>query len=339
MFRDLQRELRMLEGSISIPVEIELDDKGYVDRSCPSEECGTQFKILYEDWASLVREEIVFCPLCRHEADCTKWNTTEQSDYHRKLATSHIRNTIGNALRKDARRFNSKRSDRRSDSFIKVSMSYRPSSSPLAIPVAATDVMTQEFQCVECSCRYTSIGTAFFCPACGYNNIIETFSKTLQTVQKIVESIPALRQTFTELQDENTAADSVRHVLENSLCKIVASFQKYAETCFLRLPNSEQFKLRANTFQRLEQSNVIWQQATSRGYTDILNEFEYQKLNMYFQQRHLLEHQDGIIDQKYMERSKDYRFTIGQRLIVSDFNVSELASIIQKLSKGISNLK
>lgn len=109
MFRNLRQELRKLEGPISIPVEIELDDKGYIDRSCPSEDCGTQFKILYDDWTNLVREEIVFCPLCRHEADCTEWNTTEQSDYHRKLATSHIRNTIGNALRRDARRFNSRK--------------------------------------------------------------------------------------------------------------------------------------------------------------------------------------------------------------------------------------
>ncbi len=335
MFRDLRRELQKLEGSISIPVEIELDDKGYIDRSCPSEDCGTQFKILCGDWTNLVREEIVFCPLCRHAADCTKWNTTEQSDYHRKLATSHIRNSIGNALRRDARRFNSKKSD----SFIKVSMSYRPNPTPLAMPATATDVMTQDFQCTECSCRYTSIGTAFFCPACGYNNIIDTFSKTLETVQKTVEAIATLRQTLAEFQDENFAEDSVRHILENGLCKIVASFQKYAESCFMRLPNSEQSNLRRNVFQRLDESNLLWKEATSIGYSDILNDAQYLTLNTFFQQRHLLEHQDGIVDQQYIERAKDQRFSIGQRLVVSGSSISELVSIMERLSEGISNLE
>lgn len=196
--------------------------------------------------------------------------------------------------------------------------------------------MTQEFQCIECSCRYTSIGTAFFCPACGYNNVIETFSKTLETVQKTVDAIPALRQTLTELQDENIAEDSVRHILENSLCKIVASFQKYAESCFMRLPDSGQFNLRRNLFQRLDESNLLWKEATSIGYTDTLSVGEYQTLNMYFQQRHLLEHQDGIVDQTYIDRSKDNRFAIGQRLVVSDSSVSEIISILEKLSKCIS---
>ena len=325
------QEVGKLEGSISIPVEIQLDDKGYIDRSCPSEDCGTQFKILYEDWINLVGEQKVFCPLCRQEAICTEWNTDEQSDYHRKLATSHAQQIIRKALRRDARRFNS----RKGDSFIKLSMSYRQNPSLVAIPATATDVMTQDFQCTECSCKYSSIGTVFFCPACGHSHVIETFSNTLETVQKTVAAIPVLRQTLTGLYDENFAEDSVRHILENGLCKVVASFQKYSESSFMSLPNSGQFNLPRNVFQRLDDSNLLWKEATSTGYTDILDCEDYHNLGMYFQQRHLLEHQEGIVDQQYIDRANDNRFAIGQRLVVSASSVSELVSIMEKLSRVI----
>ena len=336
MFRNLRRELRKLERSTTISVEIELDDNGYIDRCCPSDDCGTRFKLLYEDWSNLIRDEVVFCPLCRHEADCTQWNTLEQSDYHGELAIAHFQKTIGKAIQRDARSFNSRQ---RNNKFVNVTMSHRPSRSPIAIPATATAVMTQAFQCVECNCRYSSIGIAFFCPACGYNNVIETFFKSIETVLRTVEALPAIRQALTDVQDENIAANSVRLILENNLCKIIATFQKYAESCFSRLPNSGQFNLRRNLFQNLEQSNVIWQNATSIGYTEILNDTEYQTLNMYFQQRHLLEHQDGIVDQEYIARARDNRFAIGQRLVVSDSSVSELVSIIEKLSIGISKLE
>ncbi len=333
MFDNLIRELRKLEGSNEVPAEIELDDKGYIDRYCPFEDCGTRFKLMFEDWKNTVRDEVVFCPLCRHEADCTQWNTPEQSEYHRSLANAHVQKTIGKALQRDTSRFNSRR---KKSGLVNITMSHRPNRLPVAIPASATFVMTQEFQCVECKCRYSSIGIAYFCPACGYNNIFETFMKSIETVSKTIEALPSIRQALTNLQDENVAEDSIRQILENSLCKIVAYFHKYAESCFSKLANSGQFTLRRNIFQRLEESNTIWQSATSKGYTEILSDSEYQKLNMFFQQRHLLEHQDGIVDQEYIERAKDCRFAKGQRLIVSDSSVSELAAIIKKLSLAIS---
>ncbi len=336
MFNNLRRELRKLENPISIPVQIELDDNDYVDRCCPSNECGARFKLLFEDWRNIIREEVVFCPLCRFEADCTKWNTPEQLEYHRSLAIAHVQKTVGTALQRDARRFNSRQNN---SGFVNITMSHRPNRLRIPIPVSATAVMTQEFQCVECKCRYSSIGIAYFCPACGYNNVFDAFFKSIETVSKTVEALPSIRQALTDFQDENVAEDSVRQILESGLCKMVAYFQKYAESCFSRLPNSGQITLRRNVFQRLEESNIIWQDATSKGYTEILSDSEYQKLNTYFQQRHLLEHQDGIVDQVYIDRAKDDRFATGQRLVVSDSNVSELAFIIEKLSLAISNLK
>ena len=336
MFDNLRRELRRLEGTHSLEVQIELDDKGYIDRRCPSEDCGTRFKLLFHDWESLIRDEVVFCPLCRFEADSSQWNTPEQSEYHQRLATAYVQKRIGNDLMRDAKGFNARQSH---NDFVNVSMSYRPGRSPVAIPASATNIMTQEVECVFCHCRYSSIGTVYFCPACGCNNVIETFPKSVETVRNTLDAIPDIRQLLTDTQGEDSAENIIRQILENSLCKIISTFQKYAETCFTNLPHSNQFNLRQNSFQRLDESNELWKKATSISYTDILDNTEFQKMRIYFQQRHLLEHQDGIVDQQYIYRANDHRFAPGQRLVVSASSVSELASIIEKLSIAISGLQ
>ena len=64
---------------------------------------------------------------------------------------------------------------------------------------------------------------------------METFANSVETVKKTLAAIPAIRSTLTDLADENTAEDSIRHICENGLVKIVSSFQRYAEACFHKL--------------------------------------------------------------------------------------------------------
>jgi hypothetical protein len=35
----------------------------------PASPCMTDFKVKFDDWKNLVKDEQVFCPVCRHEAE------------------------------------------------------------------------------------------------------------------------------------------------------------------------------------------------------------------------------------------------------------------------------
>lgn len=287
---------------------------------------------MFGDWRDIVRDEEVFCPLCRHDAKASEWNTPEQSEYIQKVATAYIQKELGQAFQSDARRFN--RSQDR-NSFIKMSMSYKPGNIPVPVPANAADIMTQEFICEGCNCRYASIGAAFFCPSCGHNSVLDTFANSIETVTKTLDAIPAIRAALTDSIDENVAEDSIRHICENGLVKIVSSFQRYAEACFNKIPNFGSFTVRRNLFQNLVESDAIWRDATGTGYTNLINNDEYQMLSLYFQQRHVLAHLDGIVDQQYIDRANDHRFDVGQRLIVTETNVAQLATVIKKLATGL----
>lgn len=327
--------MRHLEQGVQVPVELTLDDNGHLDRGCPSVECRTHFKVHFEDWRDIVRDEVVFCPICRHDAEAGEWNTPEQAEYIQQLAIAHIQKELGQALRADAQRLER---PRHSDSFITMSMSYATVRISVPVPATAADIMTQHFACEQCKCRYSSIGAAFFCPSCGHNSVLHTFTNALETVRKTLEAIPSFRAALIEMADANIAEDSIRHICENGLVKLVSSFQRYAEACFQQLANAPSCPLRRNLFQNLQESDVVWRNASGAGYADLLDSCEYVRLAMYFQQRHVLSHLDGIVDNQYIARSGDRRFDVGQRLVVTDATVADLADLIDKLAAGLLGL-
>ena len=61
-------------------------------------------------------------------------------------------------------------------------------------------------------------------------------------------------------------------------------------------------------------------------------------MNLLFQRRHIIEHNAGIIDEKYVEKSSDPAYVVGQRIIVRKEDAQELLRIIKKLSMGLKSL-
>jgi hypothetical protein len=135
-----------------------------------------------------------------------------------------VQDVVHSALTEDTQRFN--RAQR--PGFVQISMSIKRGIHPTIVPVEAAKAMRQQFTCEVCGCHYASIGVAFFCPACSHNSAVLTFSKTIETVRKIVALAPSIRTTLAKEYDDDLAQDSVRNTLEDSLVRLVGAFQQYA---------------------------------------------------------------------------------------------------------------
>ena len=214
-------------------------------------------------------------------------------------------------------------------------MSYRPGPIPLLLPVMASEIMRQRSICDECGCHYSSIGAAFFCPACGHNCAASTFDNAIETVRRTIKTLPAIRKALTAAANRDTAENSIRQICENSLVKLISAFQRFAEARFGALPNASQFNPRQNVFQNLSKSSEIWCSAIGRGYDRMLSHSELHDLQRFFQQRHLLAHREGIVDQTYIDRSGDQRYSVGQRLVIRGDTVLRLADLVSKLANEL----
>jgi len=322
VFDKLLRELKKLERGVQVPIKIPLDDDGHLDRRCPSEECQAAFKVRFDDWKEKVRDEAAYCPICRHEAESKAWNTTGQREYIRKAGLAHLQKVVQGALREDSSRFNAGQSR---GGFIQLSTSYTPGSPVIAVPPSAAACLRQHFICEDCQCRYSSVGAAFFCPACGHNSATTTFDSAIQTVRASVAGLCTIRDAVKAVADEDVAQDTGRQILENGLVKLVASFQRFAEATFHKLPTAGNFKVRKNLFQNLNESSALWRSSTGKGYEDLIDASEMSELSVFFQQRHLLAHREGIVDQEYIDKSRDPAYKVGQKLIIKDQAVDRLA--------------
>lgn len=328
MFEDLIRKLEALDGqqmSVSIPA----DPEGYFDRACPSDACLFEFKIHEGDWRDKVRDEEVFCPFCRHAAPSDKWWTEAQIEHAKKKAVGQVSGELNSAIRRDADRWN-RRQPR--DSFIRMTMSVKGRPTHVALPPAAAEPMQLKVTCPACDCRYAVIGAAYFCPACGHNAVSRDFSRTLDTIRASIDAIPQVRAAFGD--DRDAAENTVRTMIESGLGNGVMAFQRYAEALYLTKPDVS--PPRRNAFQNLSAGSMLWEEAFGVSFESHLGADPLARLNRYFQQRHLLAHKDGIVDDDYIQRSGDTSYTAGQRIVVKGDSVRECVDLIENLARALA---
>lgn len=337
MFEELRREIEKIGGSRKISIPIRLDDKGYLDRMCPNDECDGTFKVLFEDGNDKIRDEEMFCPFCRHSAASTEWSTPEQVAYFKEYATAEMAKLVQGALQRGVAKSRPMRS---TGGLLSVSMSlkYSPGRIPQVVPIDATQVLRQEFSCESCGCRYASLGASFFCPACGHNSATSAFDTTLTTVEKTVTSLGPLQKALEVNVSPDDATNAVRQILEDQFPRIVGAFERLNETLFDKLANSTQHPHKGAVFQRLDDASMLWQQASGIGYGAFLSNQELSRLKLLFQRRHVLSHRQGIVDQQYIDRSGDTAYSVGQRLVTRESDVIELVRLVRQLVIGLRTI-
>jgi len=327
MFEDLIRTLQSLNGR-SVSVQIEADEKGYIDKQCPSEQCEFLFKVNEEDWANIFKNEAVWCPMCRHEAPTNQWFTIEQVEHSKSEALTVVKGEINNALQSGAEKFN--RSQSR-NSFISMSMKVSGGAQrTYTLPAKAAEVMQLEIQCENCSARFAVIGSAYFCPACGTNSIIRTYSDSLRKIRAKKDSEETIRQALVEAVGKDEAELTCRSLRETCLSDGVTAFQKYCEGLY-----ESYGKTPFNAFQRIDDGSELWRSAVGQGYESWLSTEELSSLRVIYQKRHLLAHNEGLIDERYIEKSGDTTYKPGQRLVVSKRDIENMLELLEKLGKGL----
>lgn len=329
MFEDLIKEMERMNGQ-SVSVPIETDEKGYIDKQCPNKDCEFIFKVNEEDWANIVKDEAVWCPLCRHEAPADQWFTIDQVEHAKNEALAVVQGKINNALRSGAQKFNRMQPKK---SFI--SMSMKVSGEPKrthTIPASAAELMQLEIQCEECNSRFAVIGSAYFCPACGHNSVTRTFSDSLRKIRTKKNNVEIVRAALIESTGKDEAELTCRSLVETCISDGVVAFQKYCEGM-----HEPYGKSPFNAFQRLEQASELWKKAVQKGFESWIDEGELKSLGILYQKRHLLAHNEGIVDSKYIRKSGDNSYKEGQRIVIAEKDVDVLVSALEKLANAIES--
>lgn len=91
-----------------------------------------------------------------------------------------------------------------------------------------------------------------------------------------------------------------------------------------------------NVFQNLQEGSDIFFNDFGKSYKDWIKVNEFERLNLLFHRRHLLSHTEGIVDKKYLDKTKDDKYKEGQRVVVKREDVLSMSDILIKLTNQIS---
>lgn len=330
MFKKALREIEKLK-QIRIPVNT--DDEGYYDRECPSSECMFQFKVNAEDWTEKFKDESVFCPLCGHNAHADQFWTTEQIAFAKEETLKHIKSTLNKAFAEGAKEFNRRQPK---GGFLTMKMHFKGSVvNSYILPIPAKKELEQKLTCSKCETKYSVLGSAFFCPCCGYNSVIETFDNSIKKIESKIKNIGIIRKAVAEISSDE-AEITVRSLIESGLSDGVVAFQRFCELTYKNNVEPER-KIKFNAFQNLEIGAEYWDELLGESYKNWLSERDYRLLNILFQKRHLLAHSECIVDDKYISKSGDSSYCIGQRIVVKEIDIEELVRMIKKIVNEIRN--
>ena len=316
---------------MNIPIKIESDEKEYFDRECPNEECLYKFKINMEDWKNKVSDKEVHCPMCGHIDTSDKWWTQEQLEKIENIAKSYAMSYIQQELNKSFKKL-----ENSSNKYVKIKYNPGKKITFTNNPIGQSEEWNLDIECKKCGTRYSVIGSAYFCPCCGYNSVEDVFEESLDTIEKMLDSTSEMKEMFSNMYGNDKAETIVRSMIEGTLGDIISAFQKFAETKYKNLSNKS---IRVNDFQIVYKGSELFKEISSYGYDNWLTDMEIYKMNLYFQRRHIIEHNNGIVDQKYIDKSNDLTYSIGQRVIVKSDDAYELLRIVKKLSVGLNKLK
>ena len=270
------------------------------------------------------------CPLCGHIDSSDKWWTKEQINQIQENAQNWAVSYIQGELEKTFKRRG------RLNKYIQVT--YKPGQKVTFInnPIGQREEWQTEICCEKCGTHYSVIGSAYFCPCCGYNSAINSFNDSLDSIQRMIESLPDIKSVMADKYNIDAAEIAYRSSLEDTIGNMISAFQKFASCKYDELSGKAS---RVNDFQIVEKGSRLFHEETGKSYSNWLSADELFFMNVMFQQRHLLEHNNGIVDQKYLDKSKDDSYTIGQRVVVKEVDAYKLLSILKKLGNEIINIQ
>ena len=164
------------------------------------------------------------------------------------------------------------------------------------------------------------IGSAYFCPSCGHNSVERTFDDSIKKILSKIKNADVIRKAFVDIGKKDEAEVTIRSLIESALSDGVTAYQRLAEKLYEKIPATPEAPF--NVFQRLDDGSDLWKYACSKGYEDWLDGTEFSDLKILFQKRHILVHNEGIVDDKYIARSGDSTYRTGQRIVVAESGYS-----------------
>lgn len=315
-------------GNAHFEVSISSDEEGHIGRQCP--DCRQIFRVHVDDYDDLPDDLQLWCVYCGHHEDHSEFITDQQLNRVERVAEDYALQMVHETLDRSFGRL--ARRSRNSP----ISISYEPERfHPRPLPGVYEENMVRERRCQTCALRYAVFGEHRFCPVCGplappvvASDAIAAETTRLDALTEIPES------TLAELREQGVLDRAYADTIKN----LVGIVETLAEAVFRSRVGTAEDALRrkGKIFQRLDDMADLFSNHNLTDLRDRLRD-DWPNLQSAWAVRHVLTHNDGIVDDKYLDADPTPTLRLGQRLRVSSVQAHQAIAVVTKLCSTLAD--
>jgi hypothetical protein len=311
------RNLRRLGNRIEVPLRT--DDNGYLGRECSESECEGYFWV--RPGTGLTGEDVAcHCPYCGHRDSPNAFYTKEQIEYAKSVALRQITD----AFRRDLRQLEFSHPPRGMFG-IGISMKLQPGR-PVPIRHYREKALETFITCAACTLDYAVYGVFGYCPDCGEHNSLQILERNIDLTRRQV----ALAETV-------SAADLQRHLLEDALENCVSAFDGFGrEAVRVRAAQSaDPARCAAVSFQNLDKAGALLQKLFGVDLTTAVAAEIWATAHRGFMKRHVIAHRAGVVDQAYLDQTRDLSAVVGRKVALERDEVIDVADAVLAIGRTL----
>ena len=292
-------------------------------RQCPSKDCEGYFKIRFGTGVKEEGYDKCFCPYCGYEGKQNQFFTKDQVAHIKSIAVKEIEKMIGAEIKKWDR--NLQQSTR--NSFIKLRVNYKSSNRP--IYYYSEQELETNLICENCGLEYAVFGKFSYCPDCGVDNTLQILSGNLDLIRKLIERGKSEEdQEFQEF------------LFSNALEDLVSTFDSFGRNCVRLFTRNTSLSGLDISFQNIVMARKKIIEKFGFDFMNGLTNEEINQVVKNLQKRHLITHNDCVIDDTYIKVTKDSEAVVGRKidLLPSDIEkmITSINMIAQILQSGLT---
>lgn len=316
----------------TLNITIPADEEGMIGRECPQPKCEKYFKI--KPGTGILDNPAMFCPYCQYEGTPDQFFTKEQIEYAKSIALRHFADKIHGEFKKLERRsFKGK--------FFSMKITAKRGTPP-PIRHYLERQLQEKICCENCACEYAIYGVFAICPDCGVQNLFQVLNSNLELIKRQVSLEQRLYSEFGEQFEAelNEIVGGVGQKLVEDACENAVTV---FETFFKELNQRYQAKaidpakhFSGNLFQRLDGTRDWFLEQFDFDSFAGLEGPEIESLYLLFNKRHILTHNLGIIDEKYLAKTGMRQNLLNHKV---DVSVDEVIAAIDAIKKVVDQAK
>lgn len=297
-------ELLADEGtSFRLKITMPTDDEGRIVVQCPTDpDHRFAIHLRFEGESA----DDVYCVACGHRAGADAFLTDDTRRRIIEIAQATTTQQIAQQMRA-------------------MGLDYRPAPMPTTFYTYEQEKTRRTMQCGRCGESVAVFGPAFYCPGCGRLAPIDQFTEQIAIERRIVDGLATLPgDTYAQMEADGALTTIYEGSIKNTVTALEVFFKAVFEE---RAPNATAVlkaeKRSGNVFQRLSDVKDVYHTHLGIDLPHTLaNHWSTLRDNM--AARHVLTHNAGIVDQKYLDQIPTSPFRIGQRIVVNKAQVDAL---------------